>query len=110
MTKKAWGVLIGIIGFLAMAGTLTGGISYWYSYYTTEIIHETVQDEDIELAMNQSTLALSQQRMKWLEMRIYEVEKQYGCPNCTGSIKKIYNEYVLEYKALQDKVNALMRK
>ena len=110
MTKKAWGVLLGIVAFIGIAGSVWGVSSYWHSYCATETIHEVSQDEDIDLAMSQSRLALAQQRMKWLEMRIWEMGKEYGCPNCTGPLKKIYDEYLTEYKELQQEVSSLIQK
>ena len=107
MTKKAWSILIGIGAFIALAGSVWAVSSYWHSYCATEVIHETEQDDLIELAMKKSTLAIMQQRIAWLEQRIWEMEKEYKCPDCTGSIKRTYKKYVEEYEALQIKIQSL---
>lgn len=110
MTKKAWSVLVGIVAFLAMAGTITGGVSYWYSYCAVETIHETKQDEDIDLAMNQGRLALIQQRMRYLEERMWQMQRDYGCPNCSGGVLRTYQDFLREYQNLQVQVNRLTGK
>lgn len=107
MNKTAWGVLIGIGAFLAIVASVWAATSYWHEYCATEVIHETQQDENIGLAMKQSSLAIIQQRMAWLEQRIWEMESEYKCPDCSGSIKRSYDKYVEEYNSLQIKIQKL---
>ena len=108
-SKKISGILIGA-GIIITISTCAWGVaSYWFSYRAEESVHEVKQSENIELAMNQSQLAIIQQRINWLEQRIWEIEREYGCPACRGSIKRVYAKYVEEYKALQLKIQQLMK-
>lgn len=108
MTKRIWATILGIVAFLGIAGTVWKTSDYWHGYCATETVHEQKQDEKIDLAMNQGQLALAQQRLQWLEQRIWGMQNQYGCPNCSGMIKRTYDDYVREYNALQQKINKLM--
>jgi hypothetical protein len=115
MKKIIWGTIAGIMMVVGIAGTMWAGADFWYSYCAEETIHETSQDDSIEkafkkavLAFNQGTLAIKQQRASWLEQRIYEMEREFGCPNCSGTIKITYNKYVNEYRILQQQIAKLM--
>jgi len=113
MNKTAWGILIGIGTFISIVASVYATSSYWHGYCATEKIHEFKQDEKIILAVNQSTLAILQQRMTWLEQRIWELEKEYACANppgsqCNGTILRTYKNYLKEYRTLQEKISKLL--
>jgi len=113
MNKTAWGILIGIGAFLFIVASVYAATSYWHGYQTSEKIHEFKQDKNICLALNKSTLAILQQRMAWLEQRIWELEKEYGCAYppgipCNGTILRTYKNYLHEYKDLQERISKLL--
>lgn len=115
MSKTAWGILIGIGTFLSIVASVWATTSYWHGYRTTEKIHEFKQDENICLALNQSNLAILQQRATWLEERIWELEKEYGCAyppdvKCNGTILRTYKKYLHEYADVQKKISELLSK
>jgi len=107
--KKTWSIIIATTIIISVSASVWGVASYWFGYCATETIHETTQSENIQLAMNQSSLAIYQQRAYFLEQRIYEMETKYLCPACEGTIKKIYTKYVLEYNALLKKIESLSK-
>jgi len=107
--KKTWSIIIAAATLIALSGSVWAVSSYWHSYCAKEVIHEISQDSNIELAMNQSKLAILQQRMNWLEQRIWEIEKEYHCPKCAGSIKRTYDNYVTEYQSIQKKIQELTK-
>jgi hypothetical protein len=108
MSKKYWGVIIGFATLLGIAASVWGVSSYWHGYCSVETIKEAKQDDLIMLAVNQSKLALAQQRLRWLEERLYEMESKYGCPHCSGPTKRRYDKYLREHQALEQKVQQLM--
>lgn len=105
--KKAMGIIAGAGALIVIGSAVWAVSSYWHEYKTDETIHEVSQDKDIRLAMNQSQLAIIQQRVNWLEQRIWEIEKEYNCPKCSGTILKTYKKYVQEYTSLQKKIETL---
>ena len=107
-TKKVVTTLSAIALFIGIAASVWGVSSHWHGYKAKEMIHEKAQDEKIIIAMNQSNLAKWQQRSHWLEQRIWEIEKEYKCPQCSGVIKKTYDKYLKEYSALQKKIERLL--
>lgn len=109
MSKKAWSIIIAASVFIGLTGSVWAVSSYWHGYKAEEIIHEKFQNQNIEIAMNTGYLAIYQQRSNWLEQRIDEIEKEYGCPNCSGSISVIYKGYVQEHKQLQIKIQQLTK-
>lgn len=109
MKKKAWSIIISVAVLIGLAGSVWAVSSYWHGYKAEEVIHEAIQNDKIETAMNTSQLAIYQQRLNWLEQRIWEIEKEYKCPNCSGSILRAYKRYVQEYKTLQTKIQLLTK-
>jgi len=107
--KKTWSIIIAATIIISVSASVWGVASYWFGYCSAETIHEKTQSENIQLAMNQSQLAIYQQRANFLEQRIYEMETKYFCPACTGTIKKVYNNYMIEYNALLKKIETLTK-
>lgn len=107
--KKIYSIIISATVIIGLAGSVWAVSSYWHNYKAEETIHEKAQNENIQLAVNTSKLAIWQQRLNWLQQQIIELEKEYGCPNCPGTIYNIYKGYVQEYKRLQTKVQQLTK-
>lgn len=111
MNKKFWGVIAGVGAVLALAAAIWAISSHWHGYTSAEVIHETEQTKEIKLAMDKSQLAIDQQRVKWLEERIFEYEQKYGCEEtritttCSSRIRRTYQKYLKEYIFLLEEIN-----
>lgn len=110
MNKKFWGVIVGVATVIALAAAIWGVSSHWHSYTSAETIHEYEQAKEIKLAMDKSQLAIDQQRVKWLEERLFEMEQKYGCEetrltaSCSSRIWRTYQKYLKEYNFLLKKI------
>ncbi len=110
MNKRFWGVVVGVATVLALAAGVWGVSSHWHGYTSAETVHEYEQAKDIKLAMDKSQLAIDQQRTKWLEERIWEMEQKYGCEegritrSCSSTIWRTYQKYLKEYSFLLEKI------
>lgn len=111
MNKKFWGVLIGIGVFIGLMSSIWAVSAYWHSYCAAETVHEYEQAKEIKLAMDKSQLAIDQQRSKWLEERVFEMEQKYGCEEtrvtagCSSRIWRTYQKYLKEYNFLIKKIS-----
>ncbi len=118
MNKKFWGVIGGVGALLVIAAAIWSISSYWHGYTSAETVHEYDQASEIknaldyaQLAMQKGQLAIDQQRVKWLEERIFEMEQKYGCEetritaSCSGKIWRTYQKYLKEYNFLLEKIS-----
>ncbi len=107
MNKKYIGILAAVATLIGIAAAVWGVSS-----------HEHTQTADIknayslaELAMQKSQLAIDQQRVTWLEERIWEMEQKYGCEesgitaSCSSKIWRTYQKYLKEYDYLMGKIS-----
>lgn len=107
MNKKYIGVIAAVATLIGIAVAVWGVSS-----------HEHTQDAGIknayslaELAMQKSQLAIDQQRVAWLEERIWEMEQKYGCresginASCSSSVWRTYQKYLKEYEYLIEKIS-----
>lgn len=114
---KIWSVMLGIGAFIGLAASVWGVSSHWHSYTSAEVIHEVAQKQEIskaikiaEFAVEKSQLAIDQQRVKWLEERIFGMEQEYGCEetrittSCSSRIWRTYQKYLKEYNFLFEKI------
>lgn len=108
MKKNIMAIFSVVVILSGIGGTVWGLSAAWHGYKAEETIHETAQDERITIAMNQSNLARWQQRANWLEERIWEIEREHKCPQCSGVIKRTYEKYLKEYELLQQKIAKLL--
>ena len=111
MNKRFWGIIYGAVCLIALAAGIWGISSYWHSYTSAETVHEYEQTKEIKLAMDKSQLAIDQQRVAWLEERIWEMEQKYGCEesritaSCSSRIWRTYQKYLKEYNFLLEKIS-----
>ncbi len=111
MNKKFWGVIIGVATVIALAASVWGISSFWHGYTSAETVHEYEQAKEIKLAMDKSQMAIDQQRITWLEERIFGMEQEYGCTegqiraSCSGRIWRTYQKYIKEYTFLLEEIN-----
>ena len=111
MNKKFWGIVAGAGIILTIMATVWGFSSYWHGYTSAEMVHEYEQAKGIKLAMDTSQLAIDQQRVAWLEERIFEMEQKYGCEetrltaSCSSRIWRTYQKYLTEYNFLFKKIS-----
>jgi hypothetical protein len=113
-----WGVIGGVVTIFGLAAAIWAISSFWHCYVSAEMLHEKKQDTEIstaietaQFAMKQSTQTLIQNRQNWLQQQIAAMEKDFGgynVPKAPPSIKKIYNQYKLEWERNQKKLDKLM--
>ncbi len=108
---KTWkGVIASVVTLLTLIAMIWAVSSYWHSYTAAEVVHEIEQTKEIKLAMDKSQLAIDQQRVKWLEERLWEMEKKYSCTegqiraSCSGNVWRTYQKYLKEYNILLEKI------
>lgn len=109
---KTWkGVTASVVSLLTLIAMIWAVSSYWHGYTAAETIHEVEQTREIKLAMDKSQLAINQQRSKWLEERLWEMEQKYSCTEgriratCSGNVWRTYQKYLKEYKLLVEKIS-----
>lgn len=109
---KTWkGITASVISLLTLIAMIWAASSYWHGYTAAETIHEHDQAVEIKLAMDKSQLAIDQQRVKWLEERLFDMEQKYSCTEdqiratCSSRIWRTYQKYIKEYTFLIEKIN-----
>ena len=103
-----------LISIMAAVATLIGILAVVWG----ASLHEHNQATDIKnahviaaLALQKSQLAIDQQRVAWLEERIWEMEQKYGCEetrltaSCSSRIWRTYQKYLKEYNILFKKIS-----
>ena len=111
MNKRFWGIVCGAGAILTIVAMVWGFSSFWHGYTAAETVHEYEQTKEIKLAMDKSQLAIDQQRVAWLEERIWEMEQKYGCEertptvSCSSRIWRTYQKYLKEYNFLLEKIS-----
>lgn len=107
---------------VAFAATVWGLSTFWVEYCNTEANFEREQAEAIAdvretafLAMQQSGLAIAQQRAAWLEQQLFFYENTYQCqgsaPNgkCNGRVFRTYLNHLREYDQVQKQIQKYLR-
>lgn len=120
--KKILTILGGTLTILAFAGAVWGVSSFWHNYCALEEIHEHDQANEIKevnetalLAMNQSSLAISQQRAAWLEEQLVFYEREHGCredvitSSCNDRVRRVYLKYLREFNLLQIEISKYLK-
>ena len=97
-------VIVGtIMAVFAFSSVIWGTSAKFTEYCEREKQHEAKQAKNLA----EVSLEVIDIRMRDIERRMRELERDYGCPNCFGSIRAAYDDYKREYKKLHDRAKAI---